>query len=69
MILLQVATDTLGGTQNATIGGIFFPIEVIILIAVVIYQLVHSVKVHKNIEELQDIFTNGLFIKNGLGTI
>ena len=68
MILLQVSTDSLNNATSVISSGhnFWFYFEVVLIICVIIYQLIHSRKVFLSIEELKGIFNNLIVIKNGV---
>lgn len=66
MVLLQIANDTLD--THKIIGvehNIWFIVEIILILCVIIYQLFHSRSVYLNIEELKKIFNNMIDVKSG----
>jgi hypothetical protein len=67
MIMLQVSTDSLNIATSVIKSGhsFWFYFEIVLIICVIIYQLIHSGKVFFSVEELKGIFKNPMFIKNG----
>ena len=66
MSLLQIANDSIFASKNiGVVHNIWFIIEVILILCVIIYQLYHSWKVYVNIEELKRIFKHRIVVKIG----
>ncbi|MGM0408936.1 MAG: hypothetical protein ACQERU_13220 [Bacteroidota bacterium] len=64
MILLQETLLTTSET-NADINNLWFIVEIIIIVAVIAYQIFHSIQVYRSITDLQSIFDFRLKIING----
>lgn len=66
MVLLQIATDTINTVQDSSKADLFFSIEKAILICVILYQVIHTVRVYINIKSLRDIFDDKITVRTGL---
>jgi len=67
MILLQVSSDYLNNATPAISSGhsFWYYFEIVLIICVIIYQFIHSIRVFLSIEELKGIFNHRIIIKNG----
>lgn len=66
MVLLQAGIDSLNIVQPGSQGySVWFTIEIILIIAVIIYQFYISGRVYKNIKQLRDIFRDRLSVITG----
>jgi len=66
MIPLQEGIDSLNVVQPGGQGyGVWFTIEIVLIIGVIIYQFYISGRVYKNINQLKEIFRNRLSVISG----
>lgn len=65
MLLLQIASNTERVHSVTTGNNFWFYFEIVLIIGVIAYQLVHSISVYGNIKKLRDIFNFRLILKNG----
>jgi hypothetical protein len=66
MIPLQEGIDSLNIVQPGDQGyGVWFTIEIVLIIGVIIYQFYISGRIYKNINQLKEIFRNRLSVISG----
>ncbi len=66
MIPLQEGIDSLNVVQPGGQGyGVWFTIEIVLIIGVIIYQFYISGRIYKNISQLKEIFRNRLSVISG----
>jgi hypothetical protein len=66
MVLLQTAIDSLDVAQTGVRGlNVWFAIEILVITGVIVYQLIISGKVYKNISQYKEIFRERLKVISG----
>src|SRR5665647_1386312 len=66
MIPLQEGIDSLNVVQPGGQGyGVWFTIEIVLIIGVIIYQFYISGRIYKSINQLKEIFRNRLSVISG----